>query len=61
MIAHRHDELQVMIDQQQAQPAGLGQALEAPRQIFRLFGIHAGGRLVQQQEARFGGQRAGNL
>ena len=61
MIAHRHDELQIVVDQQQAQPACKWQALQAACKVFRLFGVHAGGRFVQQQKARLGSQGAGDL
>ena len=59
-IAHRHHELHVVLDQQDRRavaPDRVEQALE--RRGFG--GVHAGRGLVEREELRIGGERAGDL
>ncbi len=60
-LAQAHDQAHIVIDDQEAESAGLRQGLQKCKQFagFRL--VHAGGRLVEQQVLGVGGQRSGDL
>jgi hypothetical protein len=59
-VAQAHHELHVVLDQQDG-AAVAPYALEQRAQRELLGGIHAGGRLIEREQQRFGGQRAGDL
>src|SRR5471032_2347437 len=59
-VAQAHHQLDVVLDQQH----GLAFVLDLDQQLAQrqLFGgVHAGGRLVERQQLRIGGQRAGDF
>ena len=59
-VAQAHDQLDVVLDQQDGD-ARVADAADAVHEVLALGRVHAGGGLVEQQQARLGGQRAGDL
>ena len=59
-VADAHDELDVVLDEEDGD-AGVADAADALDQVLPLGRVHAGGGLVEQQQARLGGQGAGDL
>ena len=60
-LAEPHDQPQVVVDDQHGEPALVAHHLDRLQQRVRLGLVHAGGRLVQKEEARATRERAGDL
>ena len=61
VLGHAHHDLHVVLDQEDGQPALVAQGGHELGQPRGLVGVHAGGGLVEQQQRRVAGQRAGDL
>ena len=59
-VAEAHDQFDVVLDEQDGD-ARVADAADAVDQVLPLGRVHAGGRLVEQQQSRLGGQGAGDL
>ena len=60
-VAERRYHIHVVLDQQHRDTALLARVEDEARHVFLLFLVHAGHRLVEDQEARLGHQRARQL
>ena len=60
-VADAHDDPHVVLDEQDGQAELGSQPADEVGQVARLLGVHAGGRLVEQQELRTRGQRSRDL
>ena len=60
-VADAHDHLHVVLDQQDGQAQTLAKLADEVGQLARLLRVHAGGRLVEQEELGLGGQGPGDL
>ena len=60
LLGDAHDQFDVVLDEKHGDPGGADVA-DPLDQIGALGGVHAGRRLVEQQQARLGGQSAGDL
>ncbi len=59
-VAQAHDELDVVLDQQDGAVV-VADTVDQLAQHHLLGGVHAGGRLVERDQLRVGGERAGDL
>src|SRR5581483_11139447 len=66
VIEHDHrvgnfvDHVELVLDQENGD-AAIAQAPDLVGEFQRLGGVHAGGRLIEQQQQRLGDERAGDL
>ena len=60
-LGDAHDDAHLVLDEQDGHAALVAQAADERRRLRRLGGVHAGRRLVEQQQARPRGQGAGDL
>jgi hypothetical protein len=60
MLRDAHDEVHVVLDQEHGD-AGLLDAANDLAELMRLLRVEAGSRLVEQQQLRLRGKRAGDL
>ena len=61
VLGDAHDDLHVVLDQHDRDAALVAQLVHELRELVGLLRVHAGRRLVEQQQLRVGGQRAGDL
>jgi len=59
-VAGLQDQRHVVFDDQHADPAPPGQFTDRPSELGRFVGVEARGGLVEQQDGRFGHERAGD-
>src|SRR5207253_2182948 len=60
-FADAHDQLHVVFDEQNADLELVADEADQLHQFDLLLRVHSGGRLVEQQQARLGGQRPRDL
>ena len=60
LLGDAHDQLDVVLDEQHGD-AGVADVADLLDQMGALGRVHAGRRLVQEEQARLGGQRPGDL
>ena len=61
MVGDAHHDLHVVLDQQHRQALLGAKLLDELRERHRLLGVHACGRLVEEQQLRLGRERASDL
>src|SRR6187549_3109603 len=60
-LAEIHDERDVMGDEHDGDAPRIADATDQPQQLLGLDGVHAGVRLIEQEDPRVRGDRAGDL
>ena len=60
-LADTHNEIHIVFDEQDSNAELVTDAAHRLHEFFRLIGVHAGGRFIQQQQFRVRCQSAGNL
>ena len=60
-LGHAHDDLHVVLDQEHRHVPLVADAVDERDEVVGLLRVHAGRRLVEQQQLRAQGQRAGHL